>query len=168
MSVSMEVQVGKIKITVSGETVEQAFQNAAVVSAFPVQGPNGEQDLQMRYRKGQTQTGTKYEYYSIVSESAGMEFKLGQRQDGGLFPKGWEPLYQADDASQGGTVGGTIGAAPQVGVQPQVQAPIQVQQPQVQPQAVAQPQAPVATPAAQQNTAQANAVLSKYGIGGAQ
>lgn len=119
----------------------------------------------MRYRQGATADGKKYEYYSIVSEIAGQEFKLGQRQGGGLFPKGWQPLYQSENSNQGPNVGGSIG---QVGVQaPVVSAPIQPQI-QVQPQAVAQPQAPVQTPAQQQNAAQANSILSKYGIGGAQ
>jgi hypothetical protein len=53
-------------------------------------------DIRPRYAK--TQGG--YEYYSLLCRQCKWEFKFGQRKnDGGLYPKGWEQPYQSGDES---------------------------------------------------------------------
>ena len=47
-------------------------------STLPKVGPNGEEDLVIQHRVAQKQ----YDYYSIVSPSAKMEFKFGQVKEG--------------------------------------------------------------------------------------
>lgn len=152
------------------------FQTMSFYSNLPRVGPNGETDLKITHRT----TKDGYNYYSIVSQQAGKEFKFGQinDKDAGLFNKGWEDLYVASNDGTAQTVGVGIQA------QPVQQAPIQSQQPVV-PQQVrtqtagitvpAQPQvfpgvvtqsqttAPV-QPANPQITQAATDVLKRFGI----
>lgn len=53
-------------------------------------------DIRPKYRRHE-----KYEFYSFVCGNCGWEFKFGQRKDdGGLFPKGWEPPYDGNAQQQ--------------------------------------------------------------------
>jgi hypothetical protein len=121
MKVQFELVIGQSKYTLieDVESNTDFFKKLHFYSTLPRVGPNGETDLVLRYRVAQKQ----YEYFSIVSEKAGMEFKFGQPKEakGELFPKGWEPLYKADGeeeagngASQANSTGGLGGlGAPQ-------------------------------------------------------
>ncbi len=90
MRFQFEIKIGETVFQISDEAANPAefFQKVAFYQELPENGPNGEIDLKLCYR-----TPQGYEYYSIISESAGQEFKLGQLKDekGQLFPKGWEP-----------------------------------------------------------------------------
>lgn len=59
----------------------------------------------LKFRVAQTKDGKKCEYYSLECPETGWEFKFGQKQDEGqtLFPKGWEPPYQADKSDKSET-----------------------------------------------------------------
>lgn len=159
------------------------FQQVSFYSNLPKTAPGGSTDLKIVFRT--TKKGHKY--YSLISEKEKKEFKLGQNTDangGGLFPKGWDDLYEGEDSRQDEgqsqhqqssapiIVGAQSAPAPKAAP---VQAPV-IQQ-FVAPQVVAAPQqfvAPVAAPtpaaaapvpAANPNvTAVANNVLARFGI----
>lgn len=158
------------------------FEQVSFYSGLPKTAPGGSTDLKIAFRT--TKEGHKY--YSLVSEKEKKEFKLGQNkeaQGGGLFPKGWDDLYEAEGSQNSGQT--QQSAAPIIGQQTtaraQTQAPIIGQQapqqapavqyaPPPQPAAPAVTSAPqsVATPAAAsanpQVTQVATNVLARFGI----
>lgn len=94
MKFSFEIKIGKTKFTIQEDAKDhlEFFQKTSFFTGLPEVGPNGEEDLELRSRKTK-----KGHYYSIVSQKAGKEFRLGisQQEPGTLFPKGWETLYQS-------------------------------------------------------------------------
>src|SRR6185436_20979988 len=100
MKVQFELVIGENKFTLTEEVESNAdfFKKLHFYSTLPKVGPNGETDLVLTYRLAQKQ----YEYYSIVSQKAQMEFKFGQAKDnkGNLFAKGWEPLYNSESSEE--------------------------------------------------------------------
>lgn len=178
MQVQFELTIGNNKFTLI-ETVDSHtdfFKKLNFYSTLPKVGPNGETDLVLRHRLATTKDRKKVDYYSIVSEKAKAEFKFGQSQtvNGGLFPKGWEPLFNAegsDEDSQGNeeqaiAPGTSVGLGAPVAQAPAQSAGLGVSQPAAKPaQAVKPAAAPVtngAAPTQVQN--QAKSVLSKFGI----
>lgn len=156
MNIQRKLVVGKNEYTISfdAEDASDFVKIASFLDSLPTQGPNGETDLVFSYR-----TPKNYEYYSIVSLAAGMEFKFGQHKErpGSLFAKGWEPLYQGEEqeaSNQNASIGlGGIGATTSTQAQQQVVTPAPVQTPnKVQTQAPAQ-----VSPNAQD-------ILGKFGI----
>lgn len=101
MQVQFKLKIGQNEfiLTESVENHSEFFQKLHFYSTLPQVGPNGEDDLVLTFRVAQNQ----YEYYSIVSKKAGLEYKFGQskKNDGTLFGKGWEPLYNAGNSAQG-------------------------------------------------------------------
>lgn len=99
MQVQFKLKIGQNEfiLTESVENHSEFFQKLHFYSTLPQVGPNGEDDLVLTFRVAQGQ----YEYYSIVSKKAGQEYKFGQskKNDGTLFGKGWEPLYQSNGAN---------------------------------------------------------------------
>jgi hypothetical protein len=166
MKVQFELVVGENKFTLVEDVDSHAdfFKKLHFYSTLPKVGPNGETDLVLTYRVAQKQ----YEYYSIVSKKAGMEFKFGQAKDakGTLFAKGWEPLYQAEneedgDAAQASVAGiGHVGIAAPAAAAPRKTTPAVDRTSGVA--AAPQVSAKVAAPAAVQ--AQAADILAKFGI----
>lgn len=155
------------------DTVE-FFEKLSFYSNLPKTGPNGETDLKITHRT----TTEGYNYYSIVSEKAGMEYKFGQPKEAPtkMYGKGWEPLFKKDGeaapraAAPIGVQAPLIGQT-QVAPQPQFVAPsptpVAVPTPIATPQVVATPQqiAPAVTAApAPQTAAIANNVLARFGI----
>lgn len=176
MKFELELVIGetKYKILEDAETHQEFIEKASFFSAIPKSGPNGETDLKLVHRVAQG----KYDYYSIISEKAQMEFKLGQSQQkpGALFAKGWEKLYTQDQNQgyQQESVQAPQYERPQV---PQMQqAPVapQPQVPQMQTTGVnhsppvtsqpVQPAMPAPPPSQTQNQALATDVLKKFGI----
>lgn len=101
--VEIPVKLGNdvIKISFVAENDLEIFKKASFfMSDIPKVGPNGETDLRFLYRR--TKDGD-YEYYSIVSDKAGMEFQFGQSKNpiGTLFPKGWVKLYVREGGNGG-------------------------------------------------------------------
>lgn len=74
------------------------FEKVSFYSNLPKTGPNGETDLKISHRT----TKQGYNYYSLVSEQAGQEFRFGQPKEDpkSLFPKGWAPIYKGEDNDQ--------------------------------------------------------------------
>lgn len=74
--------------------VLEFFEKVSFYSNLPKTGPNGETDLKISHRT----TTQGYNYYSLVSEKAGQEYKFGQPKEDPktLFPKGWEPIFRGD------------------------------------------------------------------------
>lgn len=168
MKVQFELVIGENKFTLI-EDVEnntEFFKKLSFYSTLPKVGPNGETDLQLRYRVAQKQ----YEYYSIVSEKAGMEFKFGQPKDakGVLFPKGWEPIYKAEDegAESSAPQSAGIGSVGIGGFATPTPTPgSATRAPTPAPAAAAAPSMPTPAPAANPAVAnQAASILSKFGI----
>ena len=104
MKVQFELTIGQNKFTLieDVETHADFFKKLDFYSALPKTGPNGEDDLVLRHRKAKTKDGKPCDYFSIVSQKAKQEYKFGQSQgvNGQLFPKGWEPLYNASGTEQ--------------------------------------------------------------------
>lgn len=169
MQVEYKLKLGQDEFTIKAEAKTQAefFQKMSFFSSIPKVGPNGETDLKLLHR-----TPQGYNYYSLVSEKAGMEYKFGQSKEnlGDLFGKGWEPLYTKDGASTntGTTAASPIGAAP-IG-QPIQQAAVNTAAPigvaptptSTVPTAAAPATPPPTNPAQVQSVA--NDVLARFGI----
>lgn len=176
MKIERKLIIGKNEytVTVEADKAIDFFKQMSFFDSLPQTGPNGETDLVLSYR-----TPKNYEYYSIVSQQAKMEFKFGQHKDrpGSLFAKGWEPLYQEDGAEAneetqnqahtGIGLGATSVPAPAPAItQPKAPA---VGLGSSAPKATA-PKANAAAPAAAPSNApaqvqnQAAAILSKFGI----
>ena len=100
MQVKFPVKVGDVtyEITAKVNNLKELFKVAGpFAECIPSKGPNGEEDLKLVYREVKG-----YTYYSVVSESAGQEFALGEHKEGDtLFKKGWQDLYN------GGNSGGS-------------------------------------------------------------
>jgi hypothetical protein len=97
MKITSRIKLGQDEFELSMDVADERefFQQMSFYSSLPRTAPNGADDLKVRFRT--TKDGDTY--YSLVSETEKMEFKLGQqKKDGRLFPKGWEPLYQANGA----------------------------------------------------------------------
>lgn len=180
MQVQFKLTIGENEFTLV-ETVDNHsdfFKKLHFYSTLPKVGPNGETDLVLTYRVAQKQ----YEYYSIVSQKAQMEFKFGQSKDakGTLFAKGWEPLFKGEGSEDGAEDGqqqssGLGGVAPgaSVGLGGPAAAPapkaatglatlgtLKAATPAPAPAAAA----PKPAEAAPQVKAQAANILSKFGI----
>jgi len=87
MSVKIQTKYGAHIITVEGKNLEEAIELLGPIAEFPRTGPNGEEDIMFRHRHT-----AGYDFFEIVN-SDGKTFSLGQRKEGGLFPKhdrGWE------------------------------------------------------------------------------
>lgn len=96
MEFKFKVRIGSTDFEISdkAENLKEFIEKVSLFQELPTVGPNGEVDLKLVFRsvKG-------YDYYSIVSESAKKEFKLGQsRTDDKLFPKGWEELFEREES----------------------------------------------------------------------
>lgn len=103
-----------IKADVKNE--KEFFEKMSFYSSLPKTAPNGATDLKLVVRT--TKKGT---YYSLISESEKVEFQLGQHKEGGtMYPKGWIPLYQAEQ-EQGAPV--PFGTQDHSATQQQNQAP---------------------------------------------
>jgi hypothetical protein len=101
MQVEYKLKLGQEEFTLKTEVQNEIefFQKMAFYSGLPKTGPNGENDLKLVHR-----TTKKGDYYSIVSVSAGQEYRLGILKEGGLFPKGWAPIYgTSEDAEETAT-----------------------------------------------------------------
>jgi hypothetical protein len=97
MNIQYRFKVGQSEftLTLDVENEKDFFKQVSFYSSLPSVGPNGEDDLQITFR-----TAGKYTYYSLVSQKAQQEFAFGQHLEGnGLFPKGWQPLYKANQDS---------------------------------------------------------------------
>lgn len=194
LKVTYRLKLGQDEFELQSEVKDEKdfFEQMSFYSNLPKTAPGGSADLKLVFRT--TKKGHKY--YSLVSEKEKMEFKFGQNLEangGGLFPKGWEKLYEGtqeqDDQQpqqQRSAPLITVGqqAAPQQSApaappvtQQFVAPPVQFQSPMPIPQTVAPPvtAAPIApspaavpqsTPAAAnpQVTAVANNVLARFGI----
>lgn len=161
MQVQFKLTIGENEFTLV-DTVESHtdfFKKMSFYSTLPKVGPNGETDLVIQHRVAQKQ----YDYYSIISQKAGMEFRFGQAKDakGTLFAKGWEPIYKGDGTE---TEGQTTGA-PTAGLGAAAAQPAQTQTSTPTAGLGAPRSAPTPAPAAP-STVQTNAknVLAKFGI----
>lgn len=151
MVFEIKKRIGEVEFTFKDEAATPAefFQKVSFYTDLPSTGPRGETDLKVRYRK----TKDGYEYYSLVSESAKKEFRLGQSKtrDGELFPKGWSELY-ASNSEHGDDEGESRGTDT------------------VEYQSTAELVAPSqksskVSPKSATTSSQASSVLAKYGIG---
>lgn len=180
MQIQFKLNLGGMEFTVieSADTHAEFIEKVSFFSDLPKVGPNGEDDLRFVHR----QTKEGHNYYSLISDLANKEYKLGQSQKnpGALFGKGWEDKYvPVEDTTQVATATG-FGQQPvtqQAPVTQQVQQPVvnqaaqvvqqQVVQQPVQQQVVQQPvvnQAVPTTAPTVANQAVANDVLSQFGI----
>ncbi len=177
MQFQFKLKIGQTEFTF-GETATtqtEFFKKVSFYTSLPQVGPNGEDDLVVVFRT----TKEGHEYYSLISDKAGMEYKFGQSQKapGELFGKGWEPKYvpeQAVAATPG--VQAQVQPQPQTQIQPQVQQQVQPQvqqqvvqqQPQVQQQQVVQQQPQVQQQVVQQQAPaaqnQATDILKQFGV----
>lgn len=189
LKVTYRLKLGQDEFDIQAEIKDEKefIKTMSFYSGLPRTAPNGATDLKLVFRT--TKKGHKY--YSLVSESEKMEFKLGQNLEangGGLFHKGWDVLYQGEDTEQdAGQSDQMVVGSRVVESQEEIQTPTIVSAPKttakaavakpaatvVQQSAVPTPAATVAAPqvaAAQkppQNanvTATANNVLARFGI----
>lgn len=99
MKITFEVRPG---LTLEHEApgTKQAFATIAYwQTVFGVQkcGNCQSPNVRLDYRKPQG-----YDYYQVHCNDCKYEFKFGQRQETGeLYPKGWDPPFQKNDAGEG-------------------------------------------------------------------
>lgn len=182
MQVEYRLKLGSDEVVLrfDAQSEKEVFERLSFFSNIPKTGPNNEQDLKLSFKK--TREGDTY--YSVISESAGMEYKYGQKKaDGLLFPKGWEKLYKREETEEGTTTP-VVGAPTQVAPKAVVKAAVV---------ATAAPEVvdeePTPTPVVRRSTAapavgavaavaprpapaigaqsqtQVNNILAKYGVG---
>lgn len=101
LKVIYRLKLGQDEFELQAEVKDEKefFETMSFYSSLPKTAPNGSTDLKLVFRT--TKKGHKY--YSLVSESEKKEFKLGQNLEangGGLFPKGWDDLYQGEESQQ--------------------------------------------------------------------
>lgn len=92
----------KIEIEAEGKNEKEIFPQLEFWSSLPAKHPSGALDLKFAARPARTQDGKNVKYYEVICESADERLMFGQATDekgGGLFPKGWEPIYRAQDES---------------------------------------------------------------------
>jgi hypothetical protein len=97
LQVEYKLKLGQDEFTLKAEVQDEVefFEKMSFYSNLPKSTPNGSTDLKLAFRA--LKDGNKY--YSIVCESEKLEFRFGllkEKSGGGLFPKGWEPLYQKE------------------------------------------------------------------------
>jgi hypothetical protein len=117
MQVQYKLKIGQDEFTLTADVKDEKsfFEEMSFYSNLPRTAPGGSTDLKLVFRS----TSEGHKYYSIISEKEKMEYKFGQNKEkkgNGLYPKGWEPLYGADQ------VPGQQ-ANPLAGLAPQPQAP---------------------------------------------
>lgn len=144
MNVKYTLRVGKdeFELNVDVKNEKELFEKLSFYSNLPRTAPKGADDLKLVFRT--TKKGHKY--YSLISETEQMEFRLGQNLEangGGLFPKGWQPVYQGDDAEEGQQAAAPAFGSQQAAPQAQTQAAPAFGQTQAAP---AQQAAPAAAP----------------------
>ncbi len=114
MKFSFNIKIGQteIEITEDAESHQDFVKKLSFFTTIPTAGPGGETDLRFVHRK----TSGGHEYYSLISDLAGKEFKFGQskREPGTLFCKGWEDKFQGDE--QNGEQDDGQQSAPQGGI----------------------------------------------------
>lgn len=96
---TMKLGSEEVKITIDAESHVDFVDKLSFFTTIPKKGPNGEEDLRLVHRVAQN----KFHYYSLISDSAKMEYKFGQSLEnkGALFCKGqWEPLFTGDGTDQ--------------------------------------------------------------------
>lgn len=96
MQVEYRLKLGQEEflLKVDVNNVLEFFEKLSFYSNIPKVGPNGETDLKISHRT----TTQGYNYYSLVSEQAGMEYRFGQPKEDPkiLFPKGWQPIFKGE------------------------------------------------------------------------
>lgn len=87
--------IGQTTFTFEDEckTPSEFFQKVVFYQQLPSVGPKGETDLILQHRKPKG-----FDYYSIESPKAGMEFMFGAIKDeqGVLYPKGWKQIQRGN------------------------------------------------------------------------
>lgn len=180
MQAKFRLKIGQDEFELNFDVKDEKdfFEQVSFYSGLPKTAPGGANDLKIAFRT----TTEGHKYYSLVSDIEKMEFKLGQNkeaQGGGLFPKGWSPVYQAEGAAQTSAPISAPRAAAPVQMPTQVAAPVAAPQAFIAPTPVAAPVAipqPVAAPvqavapatpvaANPQVAAVASNVLARFGVG---
>lgn len=129
MQVEYKLKIGSDEFTLKAEVKDEKefFEEMSFYSNLPRTAPGGATDLKLVFRT----TTEGHKYYSIISEKEKLEYKFGQNKEkkgNGLYPKGWETLFGADQqpASQGANPLAGLGAPQQQVPQqatPQLQTP---------------------------------------------
>ena len=104
MKIRFTKQVGEMAFEVEDEAKDEKalFDAVEFWSSLPSEHPSGAKDLRFAHRQAQNREGKTINFYEIVCESKKERFCFGQRSEGGgLFPKGWEPVYQRDEHDPG-------------------------------------------------------------------
>lgn len=167
MKVTYRLKLGQDEFELNLEVKDEKdfFEQLSFYSNLPKSTPKGSTDLKLVFRT----TTEGHKYYSLVSEQDKLEFKFGQNkenQGGGLFPKGWQALYNGE-ASQNDTPAPAPAQVATPRAAPPKQTPAPAQQYQAPAPTPVQPQQPsqVATPnVSPQVAATASNVLSRFGI----
>lgn len=98
MKATLHLKLGDDTLTIEQDiaNLQELFRFHSQFAILPKEGPNGESDLYLCYRKAQG----KFDYYSVVCRSAKQEFKFGVTMETHeLFPKGWEPIRRGQSES---------------------------------------------------------------------
>lgn len=166
MKVTYRLKLGQdeFELNLDVKDEKELFEQLSFYSNLPKTAPGGATDLKIVFRT----TTEGHKYYSLISESEKMEFKFGQNkenQGGGLFPKGWEPVYQKDASSSSTVIGAPVQTAPIQNAKPLTQTvkaatPVQAAPaPQTAPKSAAPP-----APVNPQVSVVANDVLKRFGL----
>lgn len=110
MKVLLKKRVGdlELEIEAEGKDEKDIWPQLEFWSSLPTEHPTGAKDFQIRARPAKTSAGKSVKYYEITCPSADQRFCFGQATDdagGGLFPKGWEPIYHGNDSGNGNQEG---------------------------------------------------------------
>jgi hypothetical protein len=166
LQVEYRLKLGQDEFLIKADVKDEKefFEKMSFYSSLPKTAPGGSNDLKLSFR----QTKDGYTYYSLVSEKEQVEYRFGQLKDqeaGALFPKGWAPVYKAENdqapATQGAPAFGNPTTGPAAAVAPPPAPPTPQAFAAPAPQPTAAPAAAPVAPAVQQA---ANHVLARFGI----
>lgn len=104
MPISTRIKVGNsLLITISAGDEKELIEKASFFGELPCKcGKCGGGNIAFKYRKA-TSRGKDYDFYELTCKDCDATYSLGQRMDGGLYPRGnketgeWDEKYVASD-----------------------------------------------------------------------
>ena len=99
MKVRFTKKVGDVNFEIEEEAKDEKalFDVVEFWSSLPSEHPSGATDLRFAHRQAKNRDDKTINFYEIVCESKNERFCFGQRAEGGgLFPKGWQPVYHGE------------------------------------------------------------------------
>ena len=92
--IRLKFNFGPYEVIVEGQREHEVFHQASLWGEIALRCV-GRENIILRHR-----TAQGYDFYEVEDASTGERLPMGQRkEDNGLYPKAWEPPYQAQESA---------------------------------------------------------------------